>query len=148
MLFKFQRITVLGTAFVATMIACSFNGQLVTAEDAETKLVTTILQDEQRRLPPDNTVLFSAATRSVALQLDALNQIDPSELAGTMLTVIDADGETQELKADSNGVIQIANVKPGPHAVVANNDNAHGTTLLFLKKSRRPTIYLTLQQLL
>ncbi len=134
MLLKSQQINWLVAVFIALSAASNFLGKTVAADEAETSLVTTILQDEQRRLPPDNTVLFSAATRSVALQLDALNQLDSSELAGTMLTVISSEGETRELVADNSGVVQITDVEPGAYAVVANNDDAHGTTLLVFEQ--------------
>ncbi len=100
----------------------------------ETSRLVAMMQDEQRRLPPDNTVLFSAAARSVTIRLDSLQQFESSELSGTMLTVIDSNGDVENFEADESGVVTIPNVQPGPHAIVANNDDAHGSTLLMFEE--------------
>ncbi len=134
MLYTIQSNTLRFASIVCVLISCAIPEQFVMADESGARLVTTTMQDEQRRLPPDNSVLFSAATRSVALQLDVLSQLDSSELAGTMLAVINADGETQELTADAKGVVQITDVKAGSYAVVANNDEAHGTTMLVFEE--------------
>jgi hypothetical protein len=137
MLFTIQKKALLFASCLFVLVAIPILGPFAVANEASERLVATILQDEQRRLPPDNTVLFSAATRSVAIQLDALGQVDSSDLAGTMLTVIDSEGQTRELKANEDGIVEITDVKPGPHAVVANNDEAHGTTLLLFEEESK-----------
>lgn len=126
------------TCWVAIGLAVTVAGnvQRATAGDGDA-LVRTLMQDEQRRLPPDNTVLFSAASRTVTLQLDALGQLDGSRLAGTTLTVISPDGQRRQYQADSSGEVEIADITEGPHAVVANNPQVHGSTLLVMQEEKK-----------
>ncbi len=105
--------------------------------EAASRLVATTFQDELRRLPADNTVLFTAATRSVSIRLDALDQLDSSLLAGTKLVVVDSNGDKRNFTADDEGVVTIDNVTAGPHAIVANNDEAHGSTLLVFEEEQK-----------
>ena len=92
----------------------------------------TILQDEVQELPPDNTGYFSAA-REVSVQLDLLAAIEEG-LGETFVTVIRPNGEESEVRAGEDGSVVIDNAESGPHALVASNGRAHGSTLLYFKE--------------
>jgi hypothetical protein len=117
---------------------CAFVGvgTLAAAEPRQT-YVTTLLQDEPRVLPQENAAFFARNDRRVRFQLMQMGD-SATMLAGTTLTVIDAEGQTTKLTADAQGIATLSNAKPGLHAVVASGPQGHVATPLALRE--RPEV--------
>ncbi len=113
----------------------------VSAEEPAVRLVALSRQDEARRLPVDNSAMFTAASRKVSIALDILaSGEDKSSLAGTMVTVVDGAGNAREFTADDAGIVTIDNVTEGPHAIVASTDEAHGSSLFVFQEQKNDAI--------
>ncbi len=120
-------------ALSALTVACS----QVSAEESPVRLVALSRQDEARRLPVDNSAMFTAASRKVSIALDILaSGEDKSSLAGTMVTVVDGAGNAREFTANDAGIVTIDNVTEGPHAIVASTDEAHGSSLFVFQEEK------------
>jgi len=91
-----------------------------------TTLVATTVQDEPRKLPKDITAMLSRADRRVRFQLVKLSGNTDQSLAGMSVTVIDPNGQTQQIKSDAAGVAVLTDAKPGLHAVVIGGAQGHG----------------------
>ncbi len=131
-----QRLFLTALAFAAVT---SF-GFEVYAADNTIRLVAVNRQDETRRLPSDNSAMFTAASRRVSIALDMLSDDGNSSLAGTMVTVVDSLGEARDYIADDAGVVTIDEVKEGPHAIVASTDSAHGSSLFVFEEQKNDAI--------
>ena len=123
------------TAFLALfpllMMVGAVSGQ---SSEPQNVALTSLLQDEPVRLPEDNMARFSSAAKEVNVQLDLLSMIGAQSLEGTVVTLIDADGKEDVKVADASGLVKFEEVTEGPHALVASNDNSHGSTLLVLSQ--------------
>jgi len=113
--------------FLSLGVLAGFSGiasSFATAEDNNT-LVSTVLQDEPRKIPEDNTAFFSRADRKVRFQLVKLSGEGSEMLASTNVKVIGPSGEEADLVADETGVATLENPKPGLHALVVAGENGH-----------------------
>jgi hypothetical protein len=128
-------LPVLAISFLS--VACSN----VFADDSAIRFVAWSRQDEARRLPVDNSAMFTAANRKVSIALDVLAESgDKSTLAGMMVTVVDGAGKAREFTANDAGVVTIDEVTEGPHAIVASNDEAHGSSLFVFQEQKEDAI--------
>ncbi|MGV3486029.1 MAG: hypothetical protein ACO1RT_16555 [Planctomycetaceae bacterium] len=108
----------LAVAFVPTTHAQEAPG-------VRTTLVAVTMQDEPRRLPKDITATLTRADRRIRFELVKLSGATSQSLAGTSVTVIDANGGSQKVVADETGVATLNNAKPGLHAVVIGSEQGH-----------------------
>ncbi len=103
-------------------VACLAGG--LNAADPSGRLVAAV-QDEVRRLPEDNTALFSRLDRRVRFQLVKLTTTGNELLAGTRVKVIGPEGRQSEITSDENGIATLEEVTPGLHAAVVSGLSGH-----------------------
>ncbi len=104
-------------------------------------LITTMAQDEARKIPDDNTAFFSRADRKVRFQLVKFSGDTTSEmLAGTSVTVIDPNGAKSTLTADAEGIATLNDAKPGLHAIVVTGENGHTALPIALREGNAPAV--------
>jgi hypothetical protein len=119
----------------ATSIATYTNAEESTITIKSVRLVTTALQDEPRKLPKDITALISRNDRRVRFELVKLANTTGQSLAGTSVTVIDSNGKSQQLEADSTGIATYQNAAPGVVAVVIGSEKGHNAMPLVIRES-------------
>jgi len=110
-----------------------FVGPTASADENST-LVATVLQDEPRKIPEDNTAYFSRADRKVRFQLVKLSGVGNEMLASTNVKVIGPAGEQAMLTADANGIATLENAKPGLHALVVAGETGHVAVPIALRE--------------
>lgn len=128
---RFQTTSCL--AFIAAFAALGWSTPL----HAQQHSLAMILQDEPLELPPENTAMYSTAG-VVSVELDMLAALDRGTATDVMVTVIRPDGSEDRFSPNSEGVIEIDDATPGPHALVANGKGVHGSTLFYFDE--QPTV--------
>jgi len=100
---------------------------------SEEALTSRLLQDEIQELPSQNTAFFTAA-REASIQLDLLAAVGGEVDEETLVSIVSPSGQTRNLRPDSNGMVYLDQVESGPHAIMATNRRAHGTSLVYFKE--------------
>ncbi len=126
---------------IATAVGCCSIPISNAGEGNGDLLITTVTQDEARKIPEDNTAYFSRADRKVRFQLVKFSGDTTSDmLAGTSVTVIDPNGAKSTLTADAEGIATLNDARPGLHALVVTGENGHTALPIALREGNAPAV--------
>lgn len=122
-----------GFSFGSLCLAAALSADAAGAADRGAELVQAVAQDAQPAFPEDNAATFRKSDPRIRLQLVRLDG-SVGSLGGSSVTVINPQGKTTQLTADSKGVVSLSKVTAGLHAVVVAGAGGHAAVPLMLRE--------------
>lgn len=122
-----------GFSFGSLCLVTALSTDAVFAADRGAELVQAVAQDSQSAIPEDNAATFHKSDPRVRLQLVRLDGSTGS-LGGSSVTVINPQGKSTQLTADSKGLVSLSKVTAGLHAVVVSGAGGHAAVPLMLRE--------------
>ncbi len=122
-----------GFSFGSLFLVTAMSTTPASAADQRTELVKAVAQDSSPAFPEDNAATFHKSDPRIRLKLVRLDG-SAGSLAGSSVTVINPQGKSTQLTADSKGVVSLSKVTAGLHAVVVTGAAGHAAVPLMLRQ--------------
>lgn len=123
-----------GFSFGSLCLFTTLSADAVVAADRGAELVQAVAQDSPSAFPEDNAATFHKSDPRIRLQLVRLDG-SAGSLGGSSVTVINPQGKSTQLTADSKGLVSLSKVTAGLHAVVVSGAGGHAAVPLMLREA-------------